>query len=63
MLFIKMCVTVSFLLCFILYLEAISKYKPLGAYIRSGDLTEGILRCDFGGLTFGGAYFQNFTVC
>ena len=28
-----------FLLCFILYLRAISKYKSPGAYIRTGDLT------------------------
>ena len=27
-----------------------------GAYIRRGDLTEGFLRYDFGGLIFGGAY-------
>ena len=27
-----------------------------------GDLTEGFLRYEFGGLIFGGAYFQNFTV-
>ena len=27
-----------------------------GAYIRRGDLTEGFLRYDFGGLMFGGAY-------
>ena len=33
-----------------------------GAYIWRGDLTEGFLRCRFGGLIFGGAYFQNFTV-
>ena len=33
-----------------------------GAYIRRDDLREGFLRCDFGGLTFGGAYFWNFTV-
>ena len=32
------------------------------AYIRRGDLTEGFLRDDFGGLIFGGAYFRNFTV-
>ena len=53
--------------CLVL-LGAISKYKPPGAYIRRGDLTEGFLRYDFGGLTFGGglihggAYFRNFTV-
>ena len=35
---------------------------PGGAYIRRGDLTEGFLRYDFGGLIFGGAYFWNFTV-
>ena len=39
-----------------------------GTYIRRGDLTEGFLRYDFGGLIFGGAYtwrglyFRNFTV-
>ena len=34
-----------------------SKYKPPpGAYIRRGDLTEGFLHHDFGGLIFGGAY-------
>ena len=36
---------------------------PRGAYIWKGDLTEGFLRYDFGGLIFGGAYFRNFTVC
>ena len=36
--------------------------SPRGAYIRRGDLTEGFLRYDFGGLIFGGAYFRNFTV-
>ena len=29
---------------------------PLGGYIRRGDLTEGFLRYDFGGLIFGGPY-------
>ena len=29
---------------------------PRGAYIRRGDLTEGFLRYNFGGLIFGGAY-------
>ena len=52
----KICVTVSFLPCSILYLGVISKYKPLGAYIKRGDLTEGFLRNDFGGLIFEGAY-------
>ena len=36
--------------------------SPQGAYIWRGDLTEGFLRYQFGGLIFGGAYFQNFTV-
>ena len=29
---------------------------PGGDYIRRGDLTEGFLRYEFGGLIFGGAY-------
>ena len=37
--------------------------SPGGAYIWRGILTEGFLRYRFGGLIFGGAYFQNFTVC
>ena len=54
-------------LCFTLYLRAISKYKPRGAYIWRGDLTEGFLRYRFGGLFLKGlihgrAYFRNFTV-
>ena len=55
-----------FFLCFTLYLRAISKYKPPGggggAYIWRGDLKEGFLRYECGGLIFGGAYFWNFTV-
>ena len=35
---------------------------PRGAYIWRGDLTEGFLRYEFGGLIFEGAYFRNFTV-
>ena len=35
---------------------------PRGAYIWRGDLTEGFLRYDFGGLIHGGDYFRNFTV-
>ena len=46
-----------FLLCFTLYLRAISKYKPPGeAYVWRGDLTEGFLRYECGGLIFGRAY-------
>ena len=36
--------------------------SPRGAYTWKGDLTEGFLRYRCGGLIFGGAYFQNFTV-
>ena len=32
-----------------------------GVYL-DGDLTEGFMRYEFGGLIFGGAYFRNFTV-
>ena len=49
-------VTVPLLPCFVLYFRALSKYKPPGAYIRRGDLTEGFLRYEFEGLIFGGAY-------
>ena len=35
---------------------------PGGAYIWRGNLTEGFLRYEFGGLIHGGAYFQNITV-
>ena len=47
----KLCVTVPFLLCFILHLRAVSKYKPPGAYVRRSHLTEGFffLRYEFGG--------------
>ena len=36
--------------------------SPREAYIWRDDLTEGFLCYRFGGLIFGGAYFQNFTV-
>ena len=44
--------------CFVLlYIRGqIPSTSPRGAYIRRGDLTEGFLRYDFGGLIFGGAY-------
>ena len=35
---------------------------PGGAHIWRGDLTEGFLRYEFGGLIHEGAYFRNFTV-
>ena len=53
----NLCVIVQFLLCFILNLRAISKYKPLGAYIWRGYLMEGFLCYEFGG-----AYFRNSVV-
>ena len=49
----------SKLLCFILNLRAISEYKPLGTCIWRGDLSEGFLHYEFGGLIFGGANFGN----
>ena len=64
----KLCVTVPFLLCFILYLGANSKYESPGAYIRRGNLTKGSSRYELSGglylegLISGGAYFRNFTV-
>ena len=50
--------------CFVLLCNRgqIPSTAPRGAYIRRGDLTEGFLCYDFGGLIFGGAYFRNFTV-
>ena len=42
-----------FLLCI---LGQCSKYKPPGAYIWRGDLTEGFVRYRIGRLIFGGAY-------
>ena len=36
--------------------------SPQGAYIWRGNLTEGLLRYEFGGLIFRGVYFRNFTV-
>ena len=57
----KLCFIVQFLLCVILNLRAISKYKPPGACIWRGDLSGG-LRFEFGGLIHGGAYFRNFTI-
>ena len=39
--YMNLYVTVPFLLCFILCLRALSKYKPPRAYIRGGDFTEG----------------------
>ena len=51
-----------FLLCFTLCLRAVSKYKPLGGLYLERQFNRGFLHYEFGGLMFGGAYFQNFTV-
>ena len=53
-------VNLPFLLCFTLYLRAISKYKPPGAYIWRGDLTEGFLRYRFGGAYIWRGLFSEF---
>ena len=38
--------------------------KPAGGYIWRGNLMEGFFALQgWGVLTFGGAYFRNFTVC
>ena len=58
----NLCVTVQFLLCFVVNLRAIFKYKPPEAYIWRGDLTEGfcVTSLEGGlyveGLVHGGAY-------
>ena len=59
---IKLCVTVPFLLCFILYLREISKYKLPRAYIRKGRCNGRFFALRVWGLIFGGASFRNFTV-
>ena len=60
------------MLCFTLYIRTVSKYKPPPpggsggggegcAYIWRGDLTEGLLRYEFGG-GGGGPFNRNITV-
>ena len=50
--------------CVILNLRAVSKYKPPGAYIWRGDLTQGFLRYEYGGLIHGGVLFSGFySIC
>jgi len=51
---------VLLLLCFILYLRAISKCKPPGAYVLRGQVMEGLLCYEFERLILGGAYFSEF---
>ena len=55
------------MLCFALYLRAISEYKPRGGLYLEGRFTEGFCVKSLGGLYLegllhGGAYFRNFTV-
>ena len=45
-----------FTLFYFVFEDKFQVQGPRGAYIRRGDLTEGFLRYDFGGLIFGGAY-------
>ena len=53
----KLYVTVPFWLCFIFRIfQGNFQVQAPGAYIRRGALTEGILRYEFGGLIFGGAF-------
>ena len=54
-------VTVFALFCFV-FDGNFPTTRPRGAYSWRSDLTEGFLHYRFGGLIFGGAYFQNFTV-
>ena len=42
--------------------QAQGRGRGRGAYIWRGNLTEGFLRYEFGGLIHGGAYFRIFTV-
>ena len=51
-----------FSLFYFVFEGTVFKYKPPGAYIRRGHLTEGFLHYRFGKLMFEGAYFRNFTV-
>ena len=57
-----------FLLCFALYLRAISKYKPPGGLYLEGLFNGGFFCVTSLGCLYlqrliqGGAYFQNFTV-
>ena len=51
-----------FALFYFVFEGNIPSTSPRGAYIWRGDLTEGLLRYQLGGLKFGGAYFRNFTV-
>ena len=51
-----------FALFYVVIEDNFSSTSPWGTYIWRGDLLEGFLCYQLGGLTFGGAYFRNFTV-
>ena len=50
----------AFLLCFTLYLRAISEYKPPGGLFWRGDLTEGFCVMSLGGLYLEGRFNGGF---
>ena len=50
------------MLCFTLYSRVNSKYKPPGGLYLGGDLTEGFLCYDFGGLVFSEFYVSYLAV-
>ena len=51
-----------FALFYFVFVGNFQVQAPQGVYIRRGDVTEGFLRYEFGGLIFIGAYFRNSTV-
>ena len=53
--------TIFALFCFV-FDGKFQVQAPWRAHIQRGDLTEGFLHYDFGGLIHGGAYFRNFMV-
>ena len=52
-----------FLLCFTLYLRAISKYNPPGAYIWRGDLTEGFYVTSWGAYIWRDLFSEFYGIC
>ena len=60
-----MCYCNVFNLLYFVFEGNSKKYKPPrpgDLCSERGDLTKGFLRCEFGRLIFGGAYFRNFTL-
>ena len=51
-----------FALFYFVFEGTFASTSPRGAYIWRGDLTEGFLPYQFGGLIHEGDYFRNFTV-